>query len=202
MWTLPGLISASRTQTSNQYFPAQAPVLNRMVLLYALPLLLFTGTVTIKRSTLTSDLGLAAAIAGGMLGTFHGSGRLPRPNRSLTPSGRSCRSPAARLLHEVAYLASTTACWLSLTRAVPACEPAAFGGVDGDGREAGAGAASRVAPMRGPVCAIRSPGPVARRRVSRVPGWAPRAQCPCASFLPAGCRRRCRPHEGWLVPGR
>jgi malonate transporter and related proteins len=41
-----------------------------MVLLYALPLLLFTGTVTIKRSTLTSDLGLAAAIAGGMLGTF------------------------------------------------------------------------------------------------------------------------------------
>jgi len=40
-----------------------------MVLLYALPLL-FTGTVTIKRSTLTSDLGLAAAIAGGMLGTF------------------------------------------------------------------------------------------------------------------------------------
>jgi malonate transporter and related proteins len=54
----------------HDFTPAQAPVLNRMVLLYALPLLLFTGTVTIKRSTLTSDLGLAAAIAGGMLGTF------------------------------------------------------------------------------------------------------------------------------------
>jgi predicted permease len=41
-----------------------------MVLLYALPLMLFAGTVTIKRSTLTSDLGLAAAIAAGMLGTY------------------------------------------------------------------------------------------------------------------------------------
>ena len=41
-----------------------------MVLLYALPLLLFAGTVTIKRSTLTSDLGLAAAIVAGMLGTY------------------------------------------------------------------------------------------------------------------------------------
>jgi malonate transporter and related proteins len=45
-------------------------VLNRMVLLYALPLLLFAGTVTIKRSTLTSDLGLAVAIAAGMLGAY------------------------------------------------------------------------------------------------------------------------------------
>src|ERR1700678_673144 len=48
----------------------QALVLNRMVLLYALPLLLFAGTVTIKRSTLTSDLGLAVAIVAGMLGAY------------------------------------------------------------------------------------------------------------------------------------
>src|SRR4029077_18389270 len=34
------------------------------------PLMLFAGMVTIKRSTLTSDLGLAAAIAAGMLGTY------------------------------------------------------------------------------------------------------------------------------------
>ena len=43
----------------HEFTAAQASVLNRMVLLYALPLLLFAGTVTIKRSTLTSDLGLA-----------------------------------------------------------------------------------------------------------------------------------------------
>ncbi len=41
-----------------------------MVLLYALPLMLFAGMVTIKRSTLTSDLGLAAAITAGLLGTY------------------------------------------------------------------------------------------------------------------------------------
>ena len=47
----------------HDFTPAQASVLNRMVLLYALPLMLFAGMVTIKRGTLTSDLGLAAAIA-------------------------------------------------------------------------------------------------------------------------------------------
>jgi malonate transporter len=51
----------------HDFTPEQAAVLNRMVLLYALPLLLFAGTVTIKRSTLTSDLGLAGAIVAGML---------------------------------------------------------------------------------------------------------------------------------------
>ena len=51
----------------------QALVLNRMVLLYALPLLLFAGTVPIKRSTLTSDLGLAAAIAAAMVGAYLGT---------------------------------------------------------------------------------------------------------------------------------
>jgi hypothetical protein len=63
----------------------------------------------------------------------------------------------ARLLHEVACLPSMNARLLSSSSAIPAYGPAAFGGVDGDGREAGAGAASRVAPRRGPVCAIRSP---------------------------------------------
>ena len=47
----------------------QASVLNRMVMLYALPLSLFAGMVTTKRGQLTSDLGLAAAIAGAMLGS-------------------------------------------------------------------------------------------------------------------------------------
>ena len=39
----------------HDFTPEQALVLNRMVLLYALPLMLFAGMVTIKRSTLTSD---------------------------------------------------------------------------------------------------------------------------------------------------
>jgi malonate transporter and related proteins len=54
----------------HDFTPAQASVLNRMVLLYALPLMLFAGMVTIKRSTLTSDLGLAAALTAGLLGTY------------------------------------------------------------------------------------------------------------------------------------
>ncbi len=54
----------------HDFTPAQASVLNRMVLLYALPLMLFAGMVTINRSTLTSDLGLAAAITAGLLGTY------------------------------------------------------------------------------------------------------------------------------------
>ena len=54
----------------HDFTPAQASVLNRMVLLYALPLMLFAGMVTIKRSTLTSDLGLAAAITAALLGTY------------------------------------------------------------------------------------------------------------------------------------
>jgi malonate transporter len=54
----------------HDFTAAQASVLNRMVLLYALPLMLFAGMVTIKRSTLTSDLGLAAALTAGLLGTY------------------------------------------------------------------------------------------------------------------------------------
>src|SRR5260370_15770861 len=44
---------------------------------------------------------------------------------------------------------------------------------------------SHVASMRGPVCAIRSPGSVARRRVCRTPSWTAGAQRRCA-VLPAG----------------
>jgi malonate transporter and related proteins len=54
----------------HDFTPEQALVLNRMVLLYALPLLLFAGTVTIKRSTLTGDLGLSAAVVAGLLVTY------------------------------------------------------------------------------------------------------------------------------------
>jgi malonate transporter and related proteins len=61
-----GFLAASRHDFTSE----QALVLNRMVLLYALPLLLFAGTVTIRRSTLTSDLGLAVAILAGMLGAY------------------------------------------------------------------------------------------------------------------------------------
>jgi malonate transporter and related proteins len=46
---------------------AQASVLNRMVMLYALPMSLFASMVTTRRAELTSDLGLVAAIAGAML---------------------------------------------------------------------------------------------------------------------------------------
>ena len=60
---------------------------------------------------------------------------------------------------------------------------------------------SHIASMRGPVCAIRSPGSAACRRVCRIPGWAPRAQPPCA-VLPAGTPSRCRRHGCWVVPGR
>jgi len=67
----------------------------------------------------------------------------------------------------------------------------------GDPRRVG----SHIASMRGPVCAIRSPGSAACRRVCRIPGWAPRAQRPC-DVLPAGTPSRCRRHGCWVVPGR
>src|ERR1700728_1248753 len=54
----------------HEFSPEQALVLNRVVLLYALPLLLFAGTVTIKRGTLTGSLGLAAAIIAAMVGAY------------------------------------------------------------------------------------------------------------------------------------
>src|SRR5580698_6843832 len=41
-----------------------------MVMLYALPLLLFGSTIAIPRSELQADLPLALAIAGGMIGSF------------------------------------------------------------------------------------------------------------------------------------
>jgi malonate transporter and related proteins len=46
----------------------QAAVLNRMVMLYALPLSLFCGMVTVTRGEFTADLGLLAAIAATMIG--------------------------------------------------------------------------------------------------------------------------------------
>lgn len=45
----------------------QAAVLNRMVMLYALPLSLFTGILSTNRSALTSDVGLVGAIAAAMI---------------------------------------------------------------------------------------------------------------------------------------
>jgi malonate transporter and related proteins len=48
----------------------QATVLNRMVMLYALPMLLFAGMVSITRDQLTADVPLATALLIGVLGTF------------------------------------------------------------------------------------------------------------------------------------
>ena len=48
----------------------QATTLNRMVMLYALPLILFGSTVTIPRSQLRADVPLFLAVAGGMIGSF------------------------------------------------------------------------------------------------------------------------------------
>src|ERR1700677_3494866 len=49
---------------------AQAAILNRVVMLYALPLLLFAGTVTVPRAVLVQDVPLALGIVGGMLGSY------------------------------------------------------------------------------------------------------------------------------------
>jgi malonate transporter and related proteins len=43
----------------------QATVLNRMVMVYALPLLLFGSTIGIPRSQLQADVPLLLAVAGG-----------------------------------------------------------------------------------------------------------------------------------------
>jgi malonate transporter and related proteins len=48
----------------------QAAVLNRMVMLYALPMLLFGSTVSIPRSSLLENISLAVAVAAGMVGSF------------------------------------------------------------------------------------------------------------------------------------
>jgi malonate transporter and related proteins len=49
---------------------AQAAILNRVVMLYALPLLLFAGTVTVRRAVLVQDVPLALWIVGGMLASY------------------------------------------------------------------------------------------------------------------------------------
>jgi malonate transporter len=54
----------------HQFSADQASTMNKLVLLYAVPLLLFTGTVTIERHQLTADLGLAAGIAVAMLAAY------------------------------------------------------------------------------------------------------------------------------------
>jgi predicted permease len=48
----------------------QATVLNRMVMLYALPLLLFGSTISIPRSQLQADVPLFLAVAARMIGSF------------------------------------------------------------------------------------------------------------------------------------
>jgi hypothetical protein len=59
----------------------QATVLNRMVMLYALPMLLFAGMVAIPRDQLTGDASLAAVIVIAM---------------TLPPARSSWRHPSQR----------------------------------------------------------------------------------------------------------
>ena len=59
----------------------QATVLNRMVMLYALPMLLFSGMVAIPRDQLTGDASLAAVIVIAM---------------TLPPARSSWRHPSQR----------------------------------------------------------------------------------------------------------
>jgi Membrane transport protein len=71
---------------------AQAAILNRVVMLCALPLLLFAGTVTVPRAVLVQDVSLALGIVGGMLGSYFvvpGGGALEVRPRSgdQQPSG-------------------------------------------------------------------------------------------------------------------
>jgi hypothetical protein len=61
-----GFFAAWRHEFSAEH----ASVMNKMVLVYAVPLLLFAVTVTIKREQLTADLGLAGAIALAMIGAY------------------------------------------------------------------------------------------------------------------------------------
>jgi malonate transporter len=52
--------------------PKEASILNRMVLLYAVPLALFAGTVTSSRAELSQDLPLVIALCVGTIG-FYGA---------------------------------------------------------------------------------------------------------------------------------
>ena len=66
----------------------QATILNRMVMLYALPLLLFGSTVSISRIRLLENvpLALAVAVAAGMVGSFFIVLRLRRPLDAESPA--------------------------------------------------------------------------------------------------------------------
>src|SRR4051812_16999746 len=49
---------------------AEATILNRMVMDYALPLSLFAGTMALRRDDLVADVPTALAISGSMLATY------------------------------------------------------------------------------------------------------------------------------------
>jgi malonate transporter and related proteins len=83
----------------------QATILNGMVMLYALPLLLFGSTVSISRSRLLENVPLALAVAAGMIGSFVAVLLAPRFGfhrdletsalQALTIGGRSLSSAPA-----------------------------------------------------------------------------------------------------------
>ena len=54
----------------NDFGPKDAPILNRMVLVYAVPLALFAGTVTTSRAQLSQDVALVIALCVAVIGLY------------------------------------------------------------------------------------------------------------------------------------
>ena len=61
-----GFVAAWR----HDFGPKEASVLNRMVLLYAVPLALFVGTVSTPRADLVQDIALVVAIFTAIVGLY------------------------------------------------------------------------------------------------------------------------------------
>jgi len=61
-----GFVAAWR----HDFGPKDAPILNRMVLTYAVPLALFAGTVTATSAELDQDLPLVVALYVGIIGLY------------------------------------------------------------------------------------------------------------------------------------
>ena len=61
-----GFVAARR----HDFGSKDAPTLNRMVLLYAVPLALFAGTVTTSRAALSQDIPLVIALCVGIIGFY------------------------------------------------------------------------------------------------------------------------------------
>jgi len=97
----------------HDFGPKDAPILNRMVLVYAVPLALFAGTVTTSRAQLSQDIPLVIALCVAIIGLYGAILLL-------------CRW-ALRLLMNISALAALTAA----APAVPFVGPAILGDLFG-----------------------------------------------------------------------